>query len=142
MSNHSEERGYFQLDHTRLEPDPSFPPLFTTADAIPFVEVVPGVRFRPVFGRNMLFNFVYFEPHAVAPIHHHPEEQIGTMLEGEMEFELNGEKRMIRPGDVYVVPPHIPHSARTFDRAGIALDIFSPPRSGFRELMERAKSEQ
>ncbi len=69
-------------------------------------------------------------------MHQHPEEQIGTMLEGEYEFEMNGEKRMIRPGDVYVVPPNVPHAARTFDKGCVAVDIFSPPRSGFRAMLD------
>jgi Cupin domain len=58
---------------------------------------------------------VDFQPHAVAPLHQHPEEQIGTMPEGECEFELNCVKRTIRPGDVYVIPPNVPHSARAYD---------------------------
>ncbi len=140
MSEDTRAGGYFSLDAAQGDPDASFPPLFTSTEEIPFVEVSPGVRFKPVFGRNLLLNYVYFEPHAVAPMHSHAEEQMGTMLEGEMEFELNGEKRIIRPGDVYVVPPHVPHGARTFEQGGVALDIFSPPRSGFRELLERARA--
>ena len=52
---------------------------------------------------------MYLQAHAVAPLHQHPEEQIGTMPEGACEFELNGVKRTIRPGDVYVIPPNMPH---------------------------------
>jgi quercetin dioxygenase-like cupin family protein len=135
-----ESRGYFWLDEAAVEIDPSFPPTFTSAKEIPFVHLAEGIRFRPVFGRNILFNYVYFDPHAVAPLHQHPEEQVGTVLEGKMEFEMNGVKRTIRPGDVYVVPPHVPHGARSYDQPCVALDIFSPPRSGFREMLERAKA--
>ena len=62
------------------------------------------------------------------------------MPEGECEGELNGVKRTIRPGDVYVIPPNVPHSARAYDKPCVALDIFSPPRSGFREMLERARA--
>ncbi len=48
----------------------------------------------------------------MAPLHQHPEEHIGTVLEGECAFELNGVKRTIGPGDIYVIPPNVPHSAR------------------------------
>ena len=75
-------------------------------------------------------------------MHQHPEEQIGTMLEGEYEFEMNGEKRMIRPGDVYVVPPNVPHAARTYDKGCVAVDIFSPPRTGFREMLDQAMASE
>lgn len=136
-----ESAGYFQMGGEG-EPDPSFPHVFTTAEDIPFVELSPGLRFRPVFGRSLLFNYVYFDPHTQAPVHNHPEEQMGTVLEGELEFEVAGEKRLMRPGDVWVIPPYVPHGARTFDSACVAIDLFSPPRSGFREMLERVQKDQ
>lgn len=140
MSNAFE--GYFGPQDGAEQPDPSFPPIFTSADEVPFVPLSEGLRFKPVFGRNLLVNYVYFEPHAEAPLHQHPEEQIGIVLEGECEFELNGERRLIRPGDIYVVPPHVPHAARSYDARCVVLDIFSPPRSGFREMLERVQQSQ
>jgi len=59
------------------------------------------------------------EPNRVAPVHSHTEEQIGTIIEGEYEFELNGVKRLIRKGDVYVVPPNVPHGAVTYDKPAV-----------------------
>lgn len=130
---------YFAMDTTTEQPDPSFPPAFTSVDEVPFVPLGPGIRFKPVFGKNLLLNHVYMEPHTLAPMHRHPEEQIGLMLEGEFELEMNGEKRIIRRGDIYVVPPHVPHAARSLDQGCVVVDVFSPPRSGFREMLERVK---
>ena len=137
MANVEKDEGYFQLQTTDVPVDPSFPPVFTSLEQIPFVNLGAGIRFKPIFGHNILLNYVYFEPHTEAPMHQHPEEQIGTILEGEYEFEMNGEKQMIHPGEVYVVPPNVPHAARTFDKPCVGIDIFSPPRSGFREMLER-----
>ncbi|HVA88292.1 MAG TPA: cupin domain-containing protein [Chloroflexota bacterium] len=133
---------YFQLKQEGAAIDPTFAPLFTSKDEIPFVNLGKGIKFKPIFGRNLLFNYVFFEPRTEAPMHAHPEEQMGTVLEGEYEFEMNGEKRMIRPGDVYVVPPNVPHAARTFEQGCFAVDIFSPPRSGFREMLDRVTKDQ
>ena len=135
MSDASQE--YFRLENAQTEVDESFPPKFVNIEEIPFVHLAEGVRFKPVFGKAMLFNYVFFEPHSVAPMHQHPEEQIGTILEGEYEFEMGGVAKMMRPGDVYVVPPNVPHTARTYDSRCFAIDIFSPPRSGFREMLDR-----
>jgi quercetin dioxygenase-like cupin family protein len=132
---------YFRLENAQTEIDESFPPKFVNIEEIPFVHLAEGVRFKPIFGKNILFNYVFFEPHALAPMHQHPEEQIGTILEGEYEFEMNGVARMMRPGDVYVVPPNVPHSARTYDSRCLAIDIFSPPRTGFREMLDRVQWE-
>jgi quercetin dioxygenase-like cupin family protein len=117
-------------------------PEFVNAEDVPLLKVVEGLGLKPVFGEKILLSFVYMEPNSVAPVHSHSEEQMGTMIEGEYEFELNGEKKMIRKGDVYIVPPNVPHGARTYDKPCLALDIFSPPRSGYREMMNEALKQQ
>jgi len=137
-----QDAGYFVPADAAARPDPAFPYVFTGQAEIPLVGLGGGVTFRPVFGRRVLFNYVYFEPNSVAPMHQHPEEQIGTMLEGEYEFEMDGQARVIRPGDAYVVPPNVPHAARTGSKGCLALDIFSPPRSGFREMLDRVTGTQ
>ncbi|HWE61210.1 MAG TPA: cupin domain-containing protein [Chloroflexota bacterium] len=133
---------YFRTDAGDQSPDPAFPPLFVNVSSAPLVELSPGVRARPVFGRNLLINHVYFEPNAVAPVHRHLEEQIGLVLEGEVEFELAGERRLLQPGDIYVAPPYVPHGARTYEQRCVVLDVFAPPRSGMRELVERTLAGQ
>lgn len=75
-----------------------------------------------------MVNFVTFEPHTEAPLHVHEEEQIVIVLEGEFEFELDGEVRTMRKGDVAVVPSWVPHGARTKDSSCTEADVFNPPR--------------
>jgi len=104
-------------------------------NAITPVEFVPGLEFRPVLGERTMTNFVRFAPHTVAPTHVHEEEQIVIVLEGEMEFELDGEVRTMRVGDVAVAPPWVPHGARTLDTSCYEVDVFNPPR---RSLLEHA----
>lgn len=133
---------YFQIAEHVLEVEGTLKPQFVDLSELPRLDVVQGLALQPVFGENILLSFVHMEPHSVAPVHSHPEEQMGTMIEGEYEFELNGEKKMIRKGDVYIVPPNVPHGARTYDKPCLALDIFSPPRSGYREMMEAALRKQ
>jgi quercetin dioxygenase-like cupin family protein len=99
--------------------------------------VEPGIAVRPVLGKRLNISFIHFEPRAVAPVHQHREEQIGTVLEGSLRFELAGEKRTLRIGDAYVIPPDVPHGAVTSEEGCITLDVFSPPREGLRELLDR-----
>ncbi len=43
--------------------------------------------------------------------HHHARtEEIYFLLEGEGELELNGEKRLVRPGDAILIPPGTRHA--------------------------------
>lgn len=135
MNERERASGYFGASGGT--PDPAFPPQLLGADELPEIRMAPGLTGHPAWGRAAMLNIVRFEPHSEAPLHTHAEEQLGTVLEGELEFELAGETRTMRPGDVWVVPPHAPHAARTEDAPCVALDVFSPPREGFRALLER-----
>jgi quercetin dioxygenase-like cupin family protein len=116
---------------------PERPGRFVTVSDVDPVEFVPGLEFRPVFGERAMANFVAFAPHTVAPTHVHEEEQIVVVLQGEFEFELDGEVRAMRPGDVAVIPPWVPHGARTLDSDCLELDVFAPPR---KTLVEHARA--
>jgi quercetin dioxygenase-like cupin family protein len=111
---------------------------FVDVSAIEPVEFVPGLEFRPVLGERTMTNFVRFAPHTEAPLHVHEEEQIVIVLEGEFEFELDGEVRTMRAGDVAVAPPWVPHGARTTDSGCYEVDVFNPPR---RTLLDHAAAQ-
>jgi quercetin dioxygenase-like cupin family protein len=99
------------------------------------VEFVKGLVFNPVVGEGVMANFVRFEPHTEAPLHAHAEEQITIVLEGELEFEIDGETRILRPGQVAVMPPFVPHAARTHDQPSVEIDVFSPPRQALLRML-------
>ena len=105
------------------------------------IEMVPGLNFQPVLGDRLMVNFVAFEPDTVAPVHWHEEEQITFVIDGEFEFEVAGEKRILRRGDSVVIPPNVPHGARTYDSTCLEVDAFHPPRRGLLEAMGIAKPE-
>lgn len=104
-------------------------------DAQDPIEILPGLRFQPILGQRLMTNFVSFEPNVIAPVHWHDEEQMSIMLEGELEFEVGGEKRLVRRGDAILIPPNVPHGARTYDSTCLEIDVFNPPRHGLLELM-------
>ena len=108
---------------------PTAPGRFVKPELIESVEYVPGLQFQPVLGESMLANFVTFAPHTEAPMHVHEEEQIVIVVEGEFDFTLDGDTRTMRPGDVAVIPPWVPHGAVTGDVPCREIDMFNPPRS-------------
>jgi quercetin dioxygenase-like cupin family protein len=117
---------------------PTAPGRYVEVAEVEPVEFVPGLEFRPVLGENTLTNFVRFEPHTEAPVHVHEEEQIVIVLEGEFEFSIDGDVRTMRPGDVAVIPPWVPHGARTLDTRCTEVDVFTPPR---RSLLQHAAAQ-
>jgi quercetin dioxygenase-like cupin family protein len=104
---------------------------------LPVVEFRKGLYFRPLLGKNLLVNFVRYEPHTEAPLHVHSEEQVTFVLEGEFDFEVAGEKRVMRPGDAVWIPSMVPHAARTGVKTCYQVDVFNPPRKALLDLMSR-----
>jgi quercetin dioxygenase-like cupin family protein len=115
--------------------------MFVTWDAVDPIEILSGLRFQPVLGDQLMVNFVHFEPHTEAPEHWHEEEQISFVLHGEFEFEVAGEKRTVRRGEAVVIPPNVPHAARTIDKSCLEVDVFHPPRKGLLDAMGLADSD-
>jgi quercetin dioxygenase-like cupin family protein len=109
---------------------------YVNVDQIPPTEFAPGLGFRPVLGQRVMTNFVRFEPGASAPRHVHEEEQLVIVLEGELVFDLDGDVRTMRPGEVAVVPAWVPHAAWTTDNSCLEVDVFSPPRKSLLRLAE------
>jgi quercetin dioxygenase-like cupin family protein len=106
-------------------------------DELASLELVPGLGFQPVVGEQLMVNFVRFEPHTEAPVHWHEEEQISYVIDGELEFEVAGEQRLLRRGDAVVIPPNVPHGARTHDGSCLEVDVFHPPRRALLESLAR-----
>ena len=104
-------------------------------DELEALEMVRGLSFQPVLGDRLMVNFVSFEPHTEAPVHWHEEEQITYVMDGEFEFEVAGETRVLRRGDAVVIPPNVPHGARTHESSCLEVDVFHPPRRGLLEAM-------
>jgi quercetin dioxygenase-like cupin family protein len=96
-------------------------------------EPVPGVGMRAVWGDKVMLNWVDLAPKAVVPLHSHPHEQAGIVLEGQIEMTIGGETRVIGVGEAYVIPGGVEHKAVGSDEPSLVLDIFSPPREDYKE---------
>ena len=126
---------------TEAHGEPAGPGRFVNVDSISPVEFLPGLGFRPVLGQRAMTNFVSFEPGAEAPRHVHEEEQIVIVLDGEFTFDLDGDVRVMRKGDVAIVPAWVPHGAWTTESHCMEVDVFCPPRQSLLKLAA-AQAEQ
>jgi len=113
---------------------PAHPGRYVNVDDLTPAEFVPGLGFRPVLGHNAMVNFVSFAPGTEAPRHVHEEEQIVIVLEGELTFDIDGDVRVMRRGDVAVIPSWVPHGAHTTDGPCLEVDVFAPPRRSLLKL--------
>ena len=71
-----------------------------------------------------------FEEGAVGALHHHPHTQITYVVSGEFEFDIDGEKHIVKTGDTMLKMNDVVHGC-ICKKAGILLDIFNPMREDF-----------
>ena len=73
-------------------------------------------------GRAVIQNRVELSPQAPAFRHTHPGEEITYVLEGSVEYSIDGQARATyNAGDALMVPPETVHAVRNVGRGGAAL---------------------
>jgi len=63
-------------------------------------------------GREVVQVRVDFDPGYVAPRHTHPGEEIIYVIEGSLEYEIDGQLAQVKAGDVLFVPAGAIHTAK------------------------------
>jgi quercetin dioxygenase-like cupin family protein len=95
-------------------------------------ELPDGVK-RRVFttGKIMVVQYLY-EPGAVFPEHHHPQDQIVIVEKGEIEFQVGDRTHRLVPGSLLSIPGNVPHGARVTGNENVeSLNIFHPVKEEF-----------
>jgi len=106
---------------------------FLDPESRQYKQLAEGIRARTFWGEKLMLALVDLEPDAILPVHQHPHEQGGVVLEGEMLLTVDEESKLVRPGDMYLIPGNVPHSARVGPMPTRVLDIFSPVREEYKE---------
>ena len=94
-------------------------------------ELAPGVFLRTMWGDKIMLSVVEIEANSEVPMHQHPHEQAGMVLEGEFDFTIGGVTTRVGKGDTYIIPGGVEHGLQATDQPSTALDIFSPPREDY-----------
>jgi quercetin dioxygenase-like cupin family protein len=71
-----------------------------------------------------------FQTGAVGALHHHPHTQITYVVSGEFEFDIDGEKKIVKAGDTMLKLNGVVHGCVCL-KEGVLLDIFNPMREDF-----------
>lgn len=99
--------------------------------ALPELKLAEGVMAHVVNTATMSVTHVRCVKGAAVPEHSHYHEQLVNVVEGQLELTVNGEKTILTPGKVLVLPPNVPHSARALTEVYV-IDVFHPAREDFR----------
>jgi quercetin dioxygenase-like cupin family protein len=80
-----------------------------------------------ISGDKAMVAQVFLAKGAVVPEHHHESEQITYILEGALQFQIEGQEIVVAKGEVLRIPSNVPHRAVALEDT-LDLDIFSPIR--------------
>ncbi len=94
-------------------------------------EIVKGYKVKFVHSEKMTTAYWTVESGAVLPEHSHINEQVSNVTKGRFEFNLNGEIKILEPGDVVVIPSNIPHSGKALTDC-LIIDTFHPVREDYK----------
>lgn len=91
----------------------------------------PGIQ-RQVFGydEKIMLVKVKFEKGAIGSMHEHFHSQATYVESGVFELTIGAEKKILRAGDGFYVPPQVIHGCVCIE-PGLLIDVFSPIRKDF-----------
>jgi len=99
----------------------------------PWTELGDGIR-RKVVGHTpeLMSVLVQFDKGAIGTPHAHDvHDQIAYVISGSFEAEVNGVKKLLRPGDAFIAPKHHTHGVVALEANSMLLDQFSPHRDDY-----------
>jgi quercetin dioxygenase-like cupin family protein len=94
---------------------------------MPEEQMNPLVSRRVIHGDTMTVARLRLAKGAVVPIHSHLNEQISIIESGCLRFVIDGEEKIVYPGETVVIPPEAPHMVEALEDS-LATDLFSPIR--------------
>jgi len=105
--------------------------LFHIGSEKPWQDLGSGVQ-RQLLGFNdqLMVVKVKFETGAIGSQHEHPQSQSSFVNSGVFELTIGDEKKILKAGDGYYVPPNTVHGAVCL-QAGVIIDSFNPYREDF-----------
>ena len=94
-------------------------------------EIIPGYRVKFVHTENMTFAYWTISSGSELPLHAHHHEQVANLVEGKFEFNLEGDVRVVEPGEVIVIPGNAKHGGKAVTDCKI-IDVFYPVREDYK----------
>ena len=87
----------------------------------------PLLKRRYITGEHMTLAKFSLKKGCIVPAHAHANEQMSTVLDGKVEFVINGEKFVASAGQTVIMPPFSKHGVEALEDCEL-LEVFSPIR--------------
>src|SRR5213075_1599006 len=98
---------------------------------IPWQQTAEGVKRKIMaYDERLMVVKVEFETGGIGSLHQHYHSQITHVESGVFEVEIGNEKKILKGGDAFFIPPNVMHGA-VCKETGVLIDVFSPMREDF-----------
>ncbi len=94
---------------------------------------IPEEKMNPLLSRQVIHTGqmtiarLWLGKGSVVPVHSHVNQQVTMLQSGALEFEMGGNRFVLKAGDVLVIPPDMPHRVVAIEES-TATDLFTPAR--------------
>ena len=90
-------------------------------------------------GERMTMIRMEIQPGVIIPDHAHPNEQIGTCIEGKGILTSGGESVKVEPGVTWAIPADEPHRFESDKNSmAVLVEAWNPPREDYRAMARPA----
>ena len=100
-------------------------------DQIEKEQLNPSFARQVIHGETLTAARVFIQKGYTVPTHSHVNEQLSFIESGHLKFVLEGKDVVVGPGQLLLIPPHVPHSAEALDDV-VGIDYFTPVREDWR----------
>jgi quercetin dioxygenase-like cupin family protein len=90
-----------------------------------FSEVRPGIWGATVHTPQLTVTYYRYEPGSSWEEHRHPEDQVTSVIEGEIDFVVAGTPVHLSAGELAALPGGVPHSATVGEREAHTLNVYT-----------------
>ena len=103
---------------------------FIDTHSLKVIERLPGWYGRYFHSPSMTFGHYDFVRGSSIHEHFHPQEEVWSVIEGELEITIDGHSQIARAGAVGIIPPNVRHSVKALTD-GRAIVVDTPLRPEF-----------
>ena len=94
-------------------------------DAREFVEVRPGIRGSTVHTPQLTATLYRYDAGSSWETHAHPQDQMTFVVEGAIDFVVDGKPVRLTAGQLAALPGGVPHSAEVGPGGAVSLNVFT-----------------
>ncbi|HEX4719557.1 MAG TPA: cupin domain-containing protein [Thermoleophilaceae bacterium] len=93
-----------------------------------FTEVRPGIFGATVHTEQLTATWYRYDPGSTWEEHQHPQDQITSVVAGEIDFIVAGELVTLRAGQTAALPGDTPHAAKVGDHGAETINVWTSRR--------------